>query len=77
MELVEAAMNSGPHQGITLLNGDYHEGHILDCGADWLEFGDGGPLADYTKTSRYQESEIKCIWYSVGPEYVCRRLSER
>ena len=63
-----------PHHGITLKSGKYFAGYILDFGSDWLEFGEGGPLADYDSTLKFNQNESELIWFSVGDKYVAHKV---
>lgn len=68
-ELVEIALETMPHYGITLTDGTYIEGHILDYDAESLVFVMGGPLADYDSPTRYHQSEIQSIWFHSDGAY--------
>lgn len=68
-ELVEIAVEAQPHHGVTLANGTYIEGYILDYDAESLVFVMGGPLADYDAHTRYHQSEIQSIWFTSGGVY--------
>jgi len=37
LELVAAASQAEPHHGLTLADGTYRQGYILDYAEDWLE----------------------------------------
>jgi hypothetical protein len=75
--LLLMAIEATPHHGITLTNGEYHEGYLLDFNDDWVEFGEGGPLADYSQSVKYRIYDIEAIWYDRDGEYKAFMLIEK
>lgn len=69
LELVAAASQAEPHHGLTLADGTYRQGYILDYGENWLEWGEAGPLADWQQTERFNRLQIRVIWFSTNGHY--------